>query len=218
MRIAILLLLCAFSLSAVAAEKKSFQEAMKSPLGSRILLAEESLSLDKIPQSVEEFVALRDKIALDPRGGFAMFVCAMIIYGKDKTLGLKCLTLSLDQSLLTKSSSSSSYKGFSPKSDTLYLIQQIDKFPWLGGIYVEGTTAENSYTLKEKGPYKINFNQLTKDKENEVRLYAFTTSDNLPRPITLKKNDKGIWKALNISSVVVGPSKLPAKTAEKDDL
>ena len=45
-----------------------------------------------------------------------------------------------------------------------------------------------------------------------------TESVAAPKTITLKKNDKGIWKALNISSVVVGPSKLPAKTAEKDDL
>lgn len=201
----------------IAAEKLPFASAMKSEVGGRYLLDNAEMAIPSLPSSAEDFTQLRDSIAKDPRGGYAAFVAAMLIYGKNKELGLQCMTLMLDQSLLTKGGSKPVYKGYSPSHDTLYLIRQIDKYPWLGAIYIDGTSAEKSYGLPAKGPLTIRFNQLTLDRDDEVRLYAFTTSENMPRPITLRRNDKGIWKALNISSVVVGPSKLP-KTVVKDDL
>lgn len=220
MRTSVCIFLFIVSVSLItAAEKRSFADAMKGDIGGRYLLDNAEISFPVLPSTPEDFTALRDSIAKDPRGGYAAFICAMLIYGQNKDLGLKCMTLTLDQSLLTKGGSSPVYKGYSPNNDAMYLIRQIDKYPWLGAIYVDGTSVEKDYVLPAKGPYVIRFNQLTLDRDDEVRLYAFTASGNLPRPITLKKNDKGIWKALNISSVVVGPSKLPKKAAvAKDDL
>ncbi|MEK6795054.1 MAG: hypothetical protein AABZ39_09770 [Spirochaetota bacterium] len=200
-----------------AAEKLPFDAAMKSDVGGRYLLDNAEISIPSIPSSAEDFTALRESIAKDPRGGYAAFITAMIIYGRNKELGLQCMTLMLDQSLLTKGGAKPVYKGYSPDANAQYLIRQIDKYPWLGAVYLDGTSADAGYSLPAKGPFVIRFNQLTRDRDDEVRLYAFTTSGNLPRPMTLKKNDKGIWKALNISSVVVGPSSLPKKVV-KDDL
>ena len=61
-----------------------------------------------------------------------------------------------------------------------------------------------------------NSNQLTFRKDTDVSLYAFTTSGNFPRPLTLKKNNRGIWKVTNVSSLFVGVSKLPAKKVDDD--
>jgi hypothetical protein len=218
MRFSIILAFIIMPLLVCASETKSFDDAMKGDGGGRYLLDNAEFALPKIPVSVDEFIMLRDSLAQDPRGGYVMFICAMIVYGKNKELGLQCMTLMLDQSLLKKGGSKPAYKGYSPGADAMYLIRQIDKFPWLGAIYIDGCALENSYSLPAKGPYVIRFNQLTLDETDQVRLYAFTSSGNLPRPITLKKNDKGLWKALNISSVVVGPSNLPKAAVKKDDL
>jgi hypothetical protein len=63
----------------------------------------------------------------------------------------------------------------------------------------------------------LRFNQLNVDKTDEVRLYVACSGGNLPRPLGLRKNDKGIWKITSLSSLFVGPSKMPG-TKVKDEL
>jgi hypothetical protein len=55
------------------------------------------------------------------------------------------------------------------------------------------------------------------NSEKSVKLYAYTTSGNMARPISLKKNNRGIWKAYGFSSLFVGVSKTPPKKESVDD-
>ncbi len=184
------------------------------------------IKLDKIPASIDEFVEMRDKIAKNPMGGAAMLIIAMMTVAKNTELGMQFYTLCLDQSLLTRSSKPGNVKGWYPKSGyaALYHIGNLlQKTPWIAGIYVMGTSYENAYKLPEK-PYTLRFNQLWIDKADKVsgtykvRIYIFSTGGNLPRPIALKRNNKGIWKATAIGSVHIGPSKYPPKKQPDDDL
>ncbi len=98
----------------------------------------------------------------------------------------------------------------------MYLVRQMDRAPYLGNIYMAGTVPENGYKLPAP-PWVLTFRQATVESEDTVKLYANTTSGNMARPISLKRNDKGIWKAKEYSSVFVGVSKQP-RNAVSDDL
>ena len=198
-----------------AAKQSTLEEAIQSGNG-RYILKNASISINKIPKDTDVFISLRDKIAKEPMGGFAIFVISMIKYGEDKQMGLQFFTIAMDRNSLSETSQSGNYKGFLPGSSAMYSIKQMDTRKYLGNIFITGTTYTNGYELPDS-PYVIRFRQATIDSEDSIKLFALTTSGNSARPITLKRNDKGIWKAYEFSSVFVGVSQLP-KEKVSDDL
>jgi hypothetical protein len=178
-----------------------------------------SVSLKSIPATIEEFIAMRDEVALTPSGGAAMFVAAMINYADNPALGLQCFTAILvnDSTLLWDDPKG--YGGKSPNKNTMYFIEQIKKAPYMPNSYIVGTTVDNGYALPS-APYKITIStnkySATKIESGECKVFIANTGGNMPRPITLIKNNKGIWKVKEFSSLVVGLSKVPVKN--DDDL
>ena len=173
-----------------------------------------TVTIDAIPASMDEMTSLRDKIATTPEGGAASFITALILCGSDRKLGLQALTLTLDTGQL---SNGTVYKGFKPKSGWYEKLYQVDKFPFLGNIYVEGTSAEEGYALPE-APYTITVTEVRMLPKNTAKVFVATTSGNLPRPVSLARNSKGIWKVTEASSYFVGPVELPPLKKEPDDL
>ena len=171
-----------------------------------------SINLPRIPGSVSDFLNLRKELGQTPQAGAALFIAAMNIYGQNKDLGMKCFTIMLDRSNLSKSSPV--YKGFAPSNSFMYFIKQLNPRLYLGGVYIEGTTHTSGYKLPA-GPYKINFVQFT-EKGNKAKLYIATTSGNRERPISLKKNNRGHWKVYGASSLFVGVSRLPPDNTDDD--
>ncbi len=182
----------------------------------RYLLKDESFTLESIPQSLEEFVALRDEIADNPKGGVAMMIVAMKVYAEDEELGTKLFTIALDRSALIRSVSKPNYKNYIPSTQSMYFIRQIATHPYLAGIYIEGTKAKTAYVLPQKPPYILRFAQATVSDKDEITLYVVTTSGNRPRPVKLKKNNRGIWKAIGFSSLFVGAMKAPKYQVDDD--
>ena len=81
-----------------------------------------------------------------------------------------------------------------------------------------GTTAETGYTIPGKN---ITFRWKGWKRNREGRpqkIFYYTTSKNYPRPISLKKNNRGFWKVREVSSIFVGPVKMPKKKQPDDDL
>ena len=64
--------------------------------------------------------------------------------------------------------------------------------------------------------YKMEFsrNRYTEQSNGAMRIFIKCNGAASPRPITLKQNDKGIWKVSEFSSLFVGV----AKPASKDRL
>lgn len=172
-----------------------------------------TVSVAKPPSAMEELVALRDRIATKPEGGAVVFILAMRMYGENPELGLQAFTLALDMDELA---SGDVYKGFQPKRIWDEKWEQIRKFPFLGNIYVKGTKAEDSYA-PPPGPLAFTVTELRSQYDGTVKAFVATTSGNMPRPVTLRKNDKGLWKVIEASSLFVGPSALPP-VQRKDDL
>jgi hypothetical protein len=87
------------------------------------------------------------------------------------------------------------YGGKAPNQNAMYLIGQIDKYMWLGNTYVLGTAAANSYALPA-APYKCSFstNAYSTRSETEIKVFVSCTGGVSARPITMLRNDRGIWK------------------------
>ncbi|MBN2353904.1 MAG: hypothetical protein JXD23_15120 [Spirochaetales bacterium] len=173
-----------------------------------------TVTVAAIPASMDEMTSLRDKIATTPEGGAVSFITAMIVYGSNHKLGLQALTLTLDAGQL---SAGTVYKGFKPKRAWYEKLSQIDKFPFLGKIYVEGTSAEEGYVLPE-APYTITVTEVRLLPKDTAKAFVASTGGNLPRPVSLARNSKGIWKVTEASSLFVGPSALPPEEKQPDDL
>jgi hypothetical protein len=169
------------------------------------------------PTSIDEFVKLRDEIAKTPEGGAAMFVLAMRKYQANPKENISYLIASIDRSRLEESNSEESYKGFTiAKSDMWTVKTQLTKNNYLANSYFKGTSNQNSYATKAPFIVECKKNPYSDIDENTIKIFVKCSGADSPRPITLVKNDKGIWKAKEFSSLLVGIKAPPANI--KDDL
>jgi len=174
------------------------------------------IELAEIPTTLDNFITLRNKIATTPEGGYAIFIIAMITQDSNPTLAKKFFTIALDRKCLSRSSSGW-YKNFKPNSSTMYHMNRIKRIKCLGKAFIVGTDYKKGYKLPT-APHKIIFKQITVINNKKVKLYAMMTSGNMPRPLAMKKNNRGIWKAYGFSSLFVGLSRTPLAEEIDDDL
>lgn len=175
-----------------------------------------AVQIPQFPQTVDEFVALRDQIARTPEGGAATLVVALIAYAGDEALGRECLTIAVDRGNLQEGAQG--YKGWQLPANVLQRVGlQITGKEYLPRSYIKGATPENGYTLPAP-PYVIECsdNPYSGDRETgQYKVFVACSGADSPRPVTLKRNDKGFWKASEWSSLIVGV-KPPAATLSDD--
>lgn len=180
-------------------------------------LAEE-VSIPAVPSSAEQFVAWRDEVANTPEGGAACLIAAMLAYGKDPVLGRQCFTLILDPSNVGRGNV---YQGYQPGPNIRYHLDRLDGYrvwPYLGYAYVRGANAQNRYAVA--APYVVStYRQRNSGTEESGRVKVFVELSGgfRPRPVTLQRNDKGIWKVLECSSMFLNVEP-PAGNDNKDPL
>lgn len=167
-------------------------------------LTDSSVELASLPRTTDEFLALRDQVAGSPRGGAAMFVAAMIIYTQDEQLGRECLTIAVDQGQL--SDGGQGYKGKQLSNRSLQSLKtNLGGKPYVARSYVDGATPDNGYALPP-GALTIRF-QREDETDGQAKVFVYSSGADTPRPITLRVNDKGVWKAWEWSSLEVGVRK-----------
>lgn len=178
-----------------------------------------TVQIQNIPQTIEEFTVLRDSLATTPEGGAAVFVAAMLTCVKNRDLGIQFFTLILEkEKFIHETTHQPHVKGYAPNASFMFYVEQLDKQPWIAPSYVQGTSADNGYTLPTL-PYTIS--TLT-DKHSVIeegkwiKIFLECTGRDTARPISMKKNNKGIWKVNEVSSLFVGITK--PKSDDGDDL
>jgi hypothetical protein len=168
------------------------------------------IEITKIPSTIEEFIILRDQLAISPEGGAAVFLLALKTYIDNPELAKQFLVASVDMQRLT---AGNTYKGYDLNSSDLNLMKsQLNNNPRIPDSYIEGSSPENNY--KTQLPYKFVFsgNKYSGDKEKGTyKLFVKCSGADTPRPMSMKRNDKGIWKAMEWSTLVVGIKKPPVK-------
>ncbi len=164
------------------------------------------VTVDKIPGSLEEFIALRNKLAITPQGGATVMIIACIMYTRDSELGEQCLVIAVANDLLVKGRTYKGYAiGFKDKKFIQDRIGKDSDAAYLPLSYVIGTKPEQGYRLPEgKLSFKYSYNQFSGDMEQGMlKVFVECTGADSPRPITLTRNNKGIWKAYAWHSLLV---------------
>lgn len=176
-----------------------------------------TVEIGHLPQSIEEFVALRDRIADTPQGGAAVLVVALLVYAGDQVLGDQALTVAIDQEQLQEAADG--YRGWQLRRRPMQLIErQILDSPHIPRSYVLGTSPESGYQLPAP-PLQIECRSGPYSGDVEDGTYrVFVTSSGAPsaRPVTLHRNQRGFWKAYEWSSLLLGVR--PPSVPEPDDL
>ncbi|WP_250630802.1 DUF6935 domain-containing protein [Rhodoflexus caldus] len=164
-----------------------------------------AVSFEKIPESVEEFISLRDRLATTPQGGAAVFVIASIMYVRNPETGYPCLIIASDKSLLSPSDKGG-YQGFDFGSSSAYLVKQLDSKKYVPYSYILGTKPATSYALGNP-PHRVacSTNPYSgKESDGQLKVFVRCSGADSDRPLTLVRNDRGIWKAKEFSSLMVG--------------
>jgi hypothetical protein len=168
-----------------------------------------------VPANVEEFVALRDRLAVTPEGGAVIMVLALMKYAEDQQVGLQFLTVAVDQEAVD--ASADVYKGKTiHNAKARFIRDQLSQKPYVPHSYVQGTSPGSGY---QHGPAPLVFR--LKEQPNDVqgtkaRMFVHSTGADSARPVALLRNDKGIWKAREWSSLLLGVRAPEARKA--DDL
>lgn len=168
-------------------------------------MAQHAVQIDAPPASMEELVALRDRLAGTPEGGAAVFVVALLLYVDDPPLGVQALTLAVDRGRLRESPDG--YRGFSLQTGDLQLIErQLAGRSYLARSYLAGTSPGSAYAVPPL-PWTIKVASTPTSGDpatGVVKLFIPSSGADSPRPITLRRNERGVWKASEWSSLVVG--------------
>ena len=173
-----------------------------------ISLHAQDVEITEVPTSIEEFVNLRNEIATTPEGGAAMFLTALKIYTENPELGEKCFVVIVDRKLLRDGDV---YKGFKLLNTDMSLIKsQMAKDKKIPNSYIKGSSKENNYEVDLPYKYKFSSNAYSGSVEKgDFKLFVDCSGAASPRPIRMKKNNRGLWKASNWSSLLLGIQKPP---------
>jgi hypothetical protein len=151
--------------------------------------APETVQVPSVPASLEELKALRDTLATTPQGGAAIFALALNMYSDRIADGAEYLGLVIDQSKIS---------GREPSNMRDFKDRNLLK-PYIAHSMIQGTSPASAYKLPAL-PWSIRVTSISFAKEDDVRVYIQTSGAPSPKPLQLKRNDKGIWKAVEWSS------------------
>jgi hypothetical protein len=183
-----------------------------------LALSAETVGLQQIPETIEDFIILRDEVSTTPSGGAAVFVLALYIYTLDEKLGLQALTVTLVNDDLHLQKNNGVYKGYSPTSGMRYLLDRVLSKPYMIRSYFAGASPENNYNMGDL-PFIVetSTNKYSEISESEIKLFVACSGAGSPRPVRVELNSSGIWKVDEFSSLVVGVVP-PAEEKRVDDL
>jgi hypothetical protein len=158
-----------------------------------------TLQIKAMPKTVDEFKALRDDLPKTPQGGVAAMIVAMTTYSDNAKLGTQFLTLAIDSDQLTNGQDGVS--GKQPAAGVMRDFKDRNGAkPYVAKSAFQGTSPQTGYVLPS-GPLTIKFKEQDGDvKEAFAKIFVYTSGADAPKPMQLKKNDKGIWKAHEWSS------------------
>ncbi len=181
-----------------------------------VFAQENKVTVDALPKTVDAYITLRDSLAGTPEGGASLFLVAMMVMKDDPEVGLQMMTVMLDRSLVT---SGKTYLGYSPASSVMFHIDRItreSRWRYLPAAYVTGTSPADGYRCAPPYIYQISRNAYSGEESSGTVKVFVKTYGVMPRPVTMKINDKGIWKVAELSSLFVDVA--PPASDKTDDL
>lgn len=175
----------------------------------------QSIQLPGSPVTLESFLEYRDQVADTPEGGAAVLLQALLLYAEDQTLGHDAMVIALDRCRLRENEEG--YRGFSPAGDVEdYLERYIMSRPYIARSYVVGTSPQTQYELPQDREISVSRNSSSEIAPDRVKVFIASSGADSPRPVTLIRNNRGVWKASELSSLFVGVR--PPEEVVDDDI
>lgn len=175
---------------------------------------------ERLCSTVDEFLAMREKIGRKPEGGAVCFIHALINYANPDPevhkLGVAMMIMCMSEENVVATESTDpnqAYNGYMlHRSDFERLARVTD---YLARSYITGADANNQYHIADPANARIGFRSQTEyagSVESGVKkVFVWSGGADTSRPIQLKRNVKGFWKVNEFSSVTVG-IRAPAST------
>jgi hypothetical protein len=165
---------------------------------------EHTIEIGPLPATIDEYLAMRDRVARTPEGGAAAFAIALACYARDPANGLAYITVAVAMDLLEDDPAG--YKGRRPRRAILQNLK--DRLhgakAHVPRSYVQGTRWDDGYALPP-GPLTVRVKQQHDSvRDDRAKMFVHSTGADTPRPVSLARNDKGLWKATEWSSLEVG--------------
>lgn len=175
------------------------------------------MKLPRFPLNADDFKALRDEVAGTPEGGAAAFIVALKLFSDNPEEGIQCLIMQREINDLVQSNQAQAYKGYSLSSSELSLLKsQLNRQKYIPDSYFMGATPENNYAVPEGSwEFDITTNPYSGDPNSgKVKLFVRSSGADTARPVQMMRNEQGIWKVKEYSSLIVGIRKAAQETRQ----
>ncbi len=174
-----------------------------------------NIRIEKLPTTVEEFIEVRNQLANTPQGGAAVFIMALKLQSENPSIGEQCLVIATDRSKLM---AGNVYKNLKLDAFGMKRIEeQLKYYPYIPNSYFAGATAENGYNFDVPTEMICSTNVYSGDEsQGNLKIFVKSSGADSPRPIVLIRNNRGIWKAREWSSIIMGI--VPPKVNIDDDI
>jgi hypothetical protein len=167
------------------------------------MVAERSVvTIDQLPQTAEAFALLQERVARTPEGGAAVMVVALLLYAEDRVLGERCLDQAVDGGRLHTVAGGQRLG----RRDLQLMASQVGGRPHVLRSYLAGTCPEGGYQMPEP-PLGIEWsaNPYSGDVDSgQYKVFVTSSGADSPRPVTVRRDAEGLWKAYEWSSLLLG--------------
>jgi hypothetical protein len=159
--------------------------------------------ITEIPKTVDEFLAMRDKTAKTPEGGAVMLLVSLMKFTESEELGMQFLTISLDRSNLEQGNV---YRGFAPGGSIRMHLNRLkgasnNPMSYMFYAYVKGGAPANQYNVALPYTVVLSRNRYSGTEESGVVKVFIDCYGVSARPVTLRVDSNGNWKAHELSSM-----------------
>jgi hypothetical protein len=187
--------------------------------------AETDLGPHPLPQSPEELITLRDQIAKDPWGGAAIAVFALIGWDADAPRGESMLVLAVSERNVDKvkgaaAAAPGTYKGYALSGAFKAWLRLGERYKHCARSYAVGATPENRYTV-DPAAVTVRFKKQDKAvgsiESGTYKVFVCSAGADSCRPITMRRNKHGVWKADEMSSLLAGCKAMATSGPDKED-
>ncbi len=163
----------------------------------------DDFSLESLPESLEAFEAVQQQWQESAEGAGAAFVVALCVYVDNETLGVRCLSLAMHDS--RQQAGPRGVGGREPMPIHRQSWQRnLLARPYVARSYLVGTTPAGGYSLPE-GNLTIRMRTQPRDmKPDSGKVFVASSGADSDRPLKVKKNEAGVWRVSEWSSLEVG--------------
>jgi hypothetical protein len=140
-----------------------------------------------------------------------MLIIAAVKYTQDQGAGRHWAIIATDPYWLSASKADRAYKGFDLGNSADFSLKQVDGKNYIPRSYIKGATVNNGYEIGQP-PYKIEIERTADAGDGMVKVFVRTSGADTARPITMRKNDAGVWKGFEYSSIFVSVKQPPVKS------